>query len=497
MNEMTQPMAQIGWKLENSYMDLPTHCYSLTKPAPIESPYLILKNEKLAQDVGLSFEGESDADLAQLFCGNKLPDETKPIAQAYAGHQFGNFTMLGDGRAHLMGEHITPTGQRIDIQFKGSGRTPFSRRGDGKAAIGPMLREYIISEAMHALRIPTTRSLAVVATGEPVFREAVLPGAILTRTAASHIRVGTFQYFVVKQDHVGLKQLADYAIQRHYPHLVQDDQPYLAFLGAVMERQVDLIVNWMRVGFIHGVMNTDNMTISGETIDYGPCAFMDSYNPKTVFSSIDTISRYAFSNQAPIAQWNLARFAETLLPLIHEDQETAIKEAERLIKSCHTIYQDAWLSMMRKKIGLFGEEKEDKELIDQLLNWMHRHEQDYTNTFRHLAAILENKEGESLPEAYQTDEFQTWRTTWDKRRTQNCPAQEAAVDLMKATNPVLIPRNHKVEEALKAAEEDGELNLVHELLEVLENPYAENDQAGDYQQPAPASDRAYQTFCGT
>ena len=349
MNKIVSEISKIGWHFDNSYARLPETMLSRLAPIPVQKPKLIILNHALSKDLGLDFSTLTDEHIASMFAGNLLPQGSEPIAQAYAGHQFGHFTMLGDGRAIVMGEHLTPGNKRIDIQFKGSGRTPYARGADGRAALGPMLREYIISEAMHALGIPSTRSLAVVTTGENVIRETPLPGAILTRVAASHIRVGTFQYIAMGGDVQILEDLVHYAIDRHYPNLKGIKNPAQGLLKAVIEKQAELITNWMRVGFIHGVMNTDNMTISGETIDYGPCAFMDTYNPATVFSSIDHNGRYAYANQPAIAHWNLARFAETLLPLIHDKQDKAIKIAEEIINSFSSVYKKHWLAMMRKK----------------------------------------------------------------------------------------------------------------------------------------------------
>lgn len=481
----------MGWNFNNSYLTLPTHLYSAGQPEGVTRPQLVLRNNALAQKLGLSFEGQSADDLAPLFSGATLPHGAEPIAQAYAGHQFGNFTMLGDGRAHLLGEHLTPTGARLDVQLKGSGRTPFSRRGDGKAALGPMLREYIISEAMHALNIPTTRSLAVVTTGEPVFRETVLDGAILTRIAASHIRVGTFQYVAAQRDLTTLKHFADYTINRHDPDLKESETPYLDFLHRVMQRQIDLVVNWMRVGFIHGVMNTDNVLISGETIDYGPCAFMDAYDPKTVFSSIDRTGRYSFGNQAPITQWNLARLAETLIPLLDEDLDKALKKAEDCIFSFQDHFQPAWLNMMRQKLGLFGQEDGDQDLVDRFLRWMQDNKQDYTNTFNSLSNPQQPTTG-----AFQTPEFSAWWQEWQTRQAQHRPNPTASFDVMGKANPRVIPRNHMVEAALKQAEEHGDISVTTELITALSQPYQDSPRPVDLTQPDPHGGY-YQTFCGT
>lgn len=482
----------MSWNFDNSYLQLPENFYSKVQPVAVAAPKLVILNEVLADELGLDFSNSSEEELARIFSGNLLPEGSEPLAQAYAGHQFGHFTMLGDGRAHLLGEHITPENERVDIQFKGSGRTPYARRGDGRAALGPMLREYIISEAMEALGIPTTRSLAVVTTGEPVLRETPLQGSILTRTAASHIRVGTFEYAADQQDVEGLKQLADYTINRDYPELKNSDQPYTGLLKAVMDKQISLIVNWLRVGFIHGVMNTDNMTISGETIDYGPCAFMDSYDPKTKFSSIDHQGRYAYANQPHIVQWNLARFAESLLPLLDDDIPKASEIAEKVIQSFNAKFQKAWVEMMRQKLGLFGEAEGDDKLIGDLLKWMQRHHVDYTNTFREIAS-------ETIPsgENYTSDEFKKWWQAWQKRLEKNDEPVEESIALMQKNNPAIIPRNHKVEEALTAAEENSDFSKLHKLLNALAEPYKENPELTDYQKPPEPNDRVYQTFCGT
>jgi len=482
----------IGWQFDNSYACLPEYFYAQLNPVPVRAPRIVMLNYALAESLGLDIRMLPEEEIALLFAGNILPNAAQPIAQAYAGHQFGHFTMLGDGRAILLGEHLTLTGNRFDIQLKGSGQTPFSRRGDGRAALAPMLREYIISEAMHALNIPTTRSLAVVATGESVMRESVLPGAILTRVAASHIRVGTFEYIAGKGDVPGIRTLADYAIQRHYPDLSEAENPYLSLLNKVIERQSSLVAKWLPVGFIHGVMNTDNMTISGETIDYGPCAFMDTYNPHTVFSSIDHQGRYSYSNQPHAAQWNLARFAETLLPLIHPVQEKAVSLAEETIHSFSNIFQNHWLMGMRKKLGLFTEEAEDTQLIETLLTWMQKHHADYTNSFRALVS-------EALPKdaMFRDVEFVEWHARWQARLSRQSESKEMSFRLMQANNPAIIPRNHRVEEALAAASEHGDYSLMHQLLAAVTNPYADVPEYSQYCTPPEPSEYVYQTFCGT
>jgi uncharacterized protein YdiU (UPF0061 family) len=479
----------IGWHFDNTYSKLSNTFKEEVKPTPVHNPELVVLNDQLAKDLNLDFSKIEKKDLSQIFSGNTLPKGSTTIAQAYAGHQFGHFTMLGDGRAVLLGEHLVNNTNRYDVQFKGSGRTSFSRSGDGRAVLGPMLREYIISEAIHALKIPTTRSLAVVKTGEKVVRENLLPGAILTRVASSHIRVGTFQYIAAKQNIDDLNTLVDYTINRHYPEIQSSKNKALDLLNLVMERQCKLVVNWMRVGFIHGVMNTDNMSISGETIDYGPCAFMDHYNPKTVFSSIDQLGRYSFSNQPPITKWNLSRFAECLIPLIDKNEDKAIQLATEIIDNFQNIYEEKWLNMMRDKLGLFGKSKDDKKLIDDLLTWMEKNKADYTNTFCYLMNIkIANN---SL---YNDKDFINWSNEWQNRISINDNSKEKSLELMKETNPVIIPRNHKVEEALKAANENN-LEVMNKMLSKFDNPYNEQKDIEDYQ--LPSLDDNYQTFCGT
>lgn len=489
---MSNNKTSLGWNFDNSYLQLPESLYTRMSPTKVASPKLVVVNEQLASDLGLQLKKTSKEELAQLFSGNSLPEGAEPIAQVYAGHQFGHFTVLGDGRAHMLGEHLTPEGKRFDIQLKGSGQTPYARRGDGRAVLGPMLREYIISEAMHAFGIPTTRSLAVVSTGEPVMRETILPGAILTRVASSHIRVGTFEYVAYIGDNVALKKLADYAIARHYPEIMESEQPYLNFLKRIMDRQVTLVIEWLRVGFIHGVMNTDNMTICGETIDYGPCAFMDGYDPNTVFSSIDQRGRYAYAAQPSITGWNLARLAETLLPLIHEDQKKAISLVEDTLNAFNGKLQIKWLDMMRRKLGLLTEEKEDDQLIGDLLQWMQRSEVDYTNTFRDLSADQFLKD-----DIYQDSNFTDWYVRWQQRLWRNSKPLTDAVGLMQSTNPAFIPRNHRVDAALNAAEENADFSVLQTLLEVLTEPYQDKPSYSEFKHLPKPRERIYQTFCGT
>jgi uncharacterized protein YdiU (UPF0061 family) len=481
----------IGWHFDNTYSKLPKSFLENIKPVPVKDPKLIILNKNLAEQLNLDFSKFSDTDLAQMFSGNSLPEGSETIAQAYAGHQFGHFTMLGDGRAVMLGEHLDKENKRFDIQFKGSGRTSFSRSGDGRAVLGPMLREYIISEAMHALNIPTTKSLAVVSTGEEVIREQMLPGAILTRVASSHIRVGTFQYIAATQNADDLKTLFNYTIDRHYPEIKDSKTKALDLLNLLMQKQCELVINWMRVGFIHGVMNTDNMTVSGETIDYGPCAFMDHYHPQTVFSSIDQNGRYSYNNQPRITKWNLARFAECIIPLIDQDEQKAISIATETINNFEKLYEEKWLNMMRDKLGLFGEDRDDKHLIFELLTWMENNKADFTNTFCNLMDIQSIKDP-----IYQNQEYLNWTAKWKKRLEKNNTEKEKYLELMRSVNPIFIPRNHKVEEALKDASEN-KLETLNQLLEVIKYPYKDNGMLKDYQQPMSNENGNYKTFCGT
>ena len=483
---------KIGWRFDNSYNSLPEVMLSRLLPVPVKFPKLIILNHALSKELGLNFSSTSNEELAAIFAGNVLPDGSQSIAQAYAGHQFGHFTVLGDGRAIIIGEHLTQNNKRFDIQFKGSGLTPYSRNADGRATLSSMLREYIISEAMHGLNIPTTRSLAVVTTGENVIRETALRGAILTRAASSHMRVGTFQYAAIHNDIKLLKILVDYAIQRHYPKLKNKINPETNLLIAVVKKQTELVINWIRVGFIHGVMNTDNMTISGETIDYGPCAFMDNYDPETVFSSIDLQGRYAYFNQPGITKWNLFRFAETLIPLIDAKEDKAIEIAKEIVNNFGNIYKKLWLEMMRKKIGLFGEEIQDESLINDLLTWMNKKKTDYTNTFCSLM-----KEDIKKENIYQDLTFLEWYKRWKDRLKKNKKPLEESLNLMRANNPLIIPRNHKVEDALSAASNDDNLKPLHDLLSYLKNPYENQPEISNYQAPPKSSNKKYKTFCGT
>ncbi|WP_123040390.1 protein adenylyltransferase SelO [Cohnella candidum] len=484
---MTEP----GWNFDNSYARLPDSFYASLNPSAVRSPALVVLNEPLAKSLGLNAEALRSEESIAVFAGNRVPEGASPLAQAYAAHQFGHFTMLGDGRAILLGEQITPQGRRFDVQLKGSGRTPYSRGGDGRAALGPMLREYIISEAMHALGIPTTRSLAVVTTGEAVYRETELPGAVLTRVAASHIRVGTFQYAANFRSKDELRLLADYTIQRHDPGAKDEENPYLALLRGVIRRQAALIAKWQLVGFIHGVMNTDNMALSGETIDYGPCAFMDTYDPSTVFSSIDRNERYAYGNQPGIAAWNLARFAETLVPLLHGEEDEAVKLAQAAIEEFPASYRNEWLSGIRAKLGLSNEEDQDDSLAIDLLELMQKYQADYTRTF--AALTLDTVDNAIL---FETEDFAAWKRRWQDRRGRQAESESDSRERMKRSNPAVIPRNHRVEEALEAAVE-GDLSVMGRLLKALADPYSHSPEQAEYAELPKPTSRPYRTFCGT
>ena len=478
------------WQLENSYSDLYKQFYTRIDPTPVNNPSLVIFNKVLSKELGIDLPEDKEL-LAQIFSGNKLPKKAKPISQAYAGHQFGHFSILGDGRAHLIGEQISPNGKRFDIQFKGSGPTPYSRNGDGRAALAPMLREYIISEAMYALNIPTTRSLAVVSSGESIMRSSLTEGAILTRIAASHIRVGTFEYANKMLDHSAVKQLADYAIKRHFPEFINQENPYLSFLKAVITQQAKLIASWMHIGFIHGVMNTDNMTISGETIDYGPCAFMDIFSMNKVFSSIDQNGRYEYGSQAHIAHWNLTKLAESLLPLLHENTDEAIKLAEVAISEYANDFNSAWIFGMRSKLGLLNEEEGDYVLAQNLFSWMENAKADFTSTFRDLS--YENLSDKDI---YNSPDFKKWYDLWQARLSRNSKPIKSALNTMRKCNPVIVPYNHLVEEALSAAEE-GDIQPFYKLLSALEKPFEFSSSNEGFLNSTPDPNPHYQTFCGT
>jgi uncharacterized protein YdiU (UPF0061 family) len=481
-----------GWRLDHSYARLPDRLFARVSPTPVAAPHLVVLNHPLAEHLGLDPAALGAPENAGWFTGNALPPGASPIAQAYAGHQYGHFVILGDGRAILLGEQLTPRGERFDIQLKGPGPTPFSRRGDGRAAFGPMLREYIISEAMHALRISTTRSLAVAVTGEPVFRETTLPGAVLTRVAASHIRVGTFEWAAARNDLDALRALVDYTLKRHYPELKDAEHPAPALLQAAIERQAALIASWQLVGFVHGVMNTDNMALSGETIDYGPCAFMDAYHPATVFSSIDHHGRYAYGNQPSIAQWNLSRLASALLPLMHEDEKEAVDMANEILRSFPNHFGTHWLAGLRAKLGLFNEEPGDEALANDLLDALQEHGADFTNTFRDLSGDVMTNTLLAVG-----TEFQSWHARWRERLSRQTQSQEEVHALMRRRNPAFIPRNHKVEEALTAATESGNLSVMNKLLDVLIRPFDYSRDVPEFSTPALSGEQPYQTFCGT
>jgi len=477
------------FNFNNSYLTLPPELFSGCSPIPVRKPNLIIFNHSLATELGLDISLSQKHELANFFSGNILPLGGASIAQAYSGHQFGHFTRLGDGRAVLLGEQITPKGLRCDLQFKGSGVTPYSRRGDGRATLSAMLREYLISEAMHALQIPTTRSLAVVTTGEKVYREQIQMGAVLTRVAASHIRVGTFEHIAHFCSIETLKTFTDYVISRHYPELAQAENPALALLQKVIEQQIDLIVNWMRVGFIHGVMNTDNMTISGETIDYGPCAFMNAYKPETVFSSIDTGGRYAYSDQPQIALWNLSRLAESLLPVIDSEVKIGIKKAQEALNKFQPTFEKKYFQMLGRKIGIIKLEEDDKVLINALLNWMNQKNADFANTFvRLMYPELINDE------IYKNESFLSWETALKNR----WKSETSPLEIMQQTNPVYIPRNHIVEQVLNDVSQTGDLTTFNEFLERLSMPYSPTNFDTKYMQaPSGTDDKNYKTYCGT
>ncbi|MFN4140772.1 protein adenylyltransferase SelO [Aestuariivirga sp.] len=482
MTALPQTSARSAIAFDNSYARLPGSMHAGVLPTPVEAPRLIKVNQGLAAELGI----DPEALTAEMAVGNVVPPGASPLAQAYAGHQFGQFVpQLGDGRAILLGEVVDQNGRRRDIQLKGAGQTPFSRRGDGRAALGPVLREYLVSEAMHALGIPTTRALMAATTGEKVYRETALPGAVLTRVAASHIRVGTFQFFAARRDVESLKALLDHAVARHYPELAQAENPALAFLDAVMEAQARLVSRWVQVGFVHGVMNTDNMAVSGETIDYGPCAFMDAYDPATVFSSIDEYGRYAYDNQAPIAMWNLARLAEALLSLLDEDRDEAIRIATARVEGFPQIYTRHWLAGFRRKIGLVSEEEGDLELIQALLDAMQLARADFTITFR---ALSHGGEPEALA---------GWLPTWRERLARDPQTEAERRSLMGSVNPAYIPRNHRVEAMIRAAVDRQDYAPFEEMLRVLSSPYEEQAGAEAYAEPPGETEKVYRTFCGT
>lgn len=480
----------------NTYASLDSIFYEKTSPSPVSNPRLFLWNSSLADELMIPDELQGDSPtLAQFFSGNQIIPGSEPIATAYAGHQFGQFVpQLGDGRAHLLGEVLDKSGLRWDIQLKGSGTTSFSRGGDGRCALGPALREYIMSEAMHALGVPTARCLAVVTTGEPVFRETTLPGAIVTRVASSHLRIGTFEFFAARGDHQALKALSDYTIERHYPSLKEEGaNKYIHLIDKVMERLIQLVAQWMRVGFIHGVMNTDNTSLSGETIDYGPCAMMGIYDPQTVYSSIDSRGRYAFGNQPLIAEWNIARFAECLLPLINSDTNKAIEQVEAVIADFPNRFKEAYMKMMGKKLGLTSFKQGDEGIISSLLDRLKERRLDYTVTFDVLTKSLSSEAATSQMRFELGDCFELWQ----KRIKEQGLSPQELQKLMRQNNPVLIPRNHHVEAVIKECEQSGKISSAEKFLHVLRSPYEELAETSQYQDQPSDGDEGYKTFCGT
>jgi uncharacterized protein YdiU (UPF0061 family) len=493
----------VGFSFENTYARLPERFYARLDPVPVAAPRLVKLNTELARNLGLDPEMLASPEGVDILAGNRVGEGSEPLAMAYAGHQFGMFVpQLGDGRANLLGEVIGRDGVRYDIQLKGSGPTPFSRGGDGRAALGPVLREYIVSEAMAALGVPTTRALAAVTTGEHVFRETAVPGAVLTRIAASHIRVGTFEYFAARRDTEGIRALADYAIARHYAEAAQAARPYRAFLDGVIGRQAHLIAQWMLLGFIHGVMNTDNTSVSGETIDYGPCAFMEAYDPSTVFSSIDRQGRYSYGNQPRIALWNLTRLAESLLPLLEQEEgseEAAVASAQEALTAFAAKYEAAYVAGLRRKLGLFTERDGDLALVQDLLDRMTANGADFTLTFRRLCDAAAGTGGDAGVRMLFADAaaYDTWAAAWRERlSTEQVSAQERAA-AMRKVNPAFIPRNHLVEAALSAAVERQDFEPFEEMLDVVSRPYEERSGLERYATPARPEEAVRATFCGT
>ena len=483
---------------DNSYQNLPQDFFERINPVPVRDPQLIIFNNDLGKSLGID-QKINKKELAYIFSGNEILKGSSPIALAYAGHQYGNFVnQLGDGRAVLLGEVSTPNQERFDMQLKGSGQTRFSRQGDGRSPLGPVIREYVVSEAMNALGIPSTRSLAAVTTGEKVFREVLLPGGILTRIAKSHIRVGTFEYFAAQKNTENLKTLADYTIKRHFPSLKDAANSYLSLLEIVSDRQIELISKWMGVGFIHGVMNTDNTSIVGETIDYGPCAFMDEYNPSTVFSSIDAHGRYAFGNQPLIAQWNMACFANSLLALIDKDTEKATAKAQKVINNFPNKMGEAVMNVMCKKIGLDSTKTNSQETLTKLLRIMLDNKSDYTLTFRYLSEIIKGKRESLFKQQFlEHNQISNWLKEWKELiEDQNLDKKEIASS-MESLNPVFIPRNHLIERAIKAAVENNDFSEMKTLLTILSKPYEEQSKYDEYMKPPKPHEVVHQTFCGT
>ena len=490
---------------KNQYIKLDSNFYAVAQAAVVDNPSLIKFNQELALELGIDFDGVADKELAAIFSGQKIPEGAQPLAMAYAGHQFGSFNpQLGDGRALLLGELETKTGKKLSIQLKGSGQTYFSRNGDGRSALGPVIREYLLSEAMYKLGVPTTRALACVTTGEEVARERLLPGGVITRVAQSFIRVGSFEYFAAKKEVNSIKALADYVIDNTYPECRDAANPYVALLEQVVKAQAKLISKWMQFGFIHGVMNTDNMSVSGETIDYGPCAFMDDYSRDRVYSSIDRNARYAYGNQAPIGLWNLTRIAETLVPLLNEDTEKAVDIAKEILNAYITQYEENWLQGMRKKIGLSQLEnisnKEDKKLIEDLFELMEQVKADFTLTFYYLSQLDReiNSKDESLTTLFNhSEKLGAWLKKWRERLNKESIADEQRQSSMSTVNPLYIPRNHLVEAAIRAAEDNNDFSVFEQLYEVLQQPYTKQKNKEKYMQPPEPEEIVWKTFCGT
>ena len=492
---------EILFRFENSYARLPERFFRALPPTPVASPQLIRLNEALALELGLDPEMLKSSEAVEVFAGNRVPEGAEPLAMAYAGFQFGNWVpQLGDGRAILLGEVFGADGARRDVQLKGAGPTPFSRGGDGRAALGPVLREFIVSEGMAALGIPTTRSLAAVTTGEWVARESPLPGAVLTRVAQSHIRIGTFQYFEGRQDTEAIRLLADHALARHYPEQAEQDECYLGLLTAVLRRQAELVAQWQLVGFIHGVMNTDNVSIAGETIDYGPCAFMDTYDPEAVFSSIDARGRYAYCNQPAITHWNIARFAQSLLPLLAETREAAITRASEVVEGFPAYFQEVYLAGARRKLGFNGAEEGDLKLFEDLLQCMADNQADFTLTFRRLSELQRSgPEGEAALRLLfrEPGSLDAWLARWRSRLRTEEQSDDARIQSMRRTNPTFIPRNHLVEEVIEAAVLDADLAPFHRLVEVISRPWEERAGNKRYEAPPRPDQVVHETFCGT
>ncbi len=483
---------------ENSYALLPERMFARTVPARAPAPALVRVNRDLATHLGLDPDWLSGPEGLEFLSGREIIEGSDPIAQAYAGHQFGHFVpQLGDGRAILLGELIDRAGQRRDVQLKGAGRTRFSRGGDGRAALGPVLREYVLSEAMAALGIPTTRALAALTTGEEVHRDEALPGALLVRIASSHIRVGTFQYFAAQGDVEGLRHLADHVITRHYPQAACSDEPVLALLEAVIEAQADLVANWLLIGFIHGVMNTDNCSVAGETIDYGPCAFLDEYDPSKVFSSIDRAGRYAYANQPRMAQWNLARLAEALLPLIAEDQDKAIEKAQEVLAGFESRFTYAYHAGLRRKLGLHTAEDGDIDLASAILDAMHASQVDFTLFFRLLGQAADGNDEPARSLFADPSAFDQWAVNWRLRLLREAQASAERRASMDKVNPAFIPRNHRVEAMIQAAVNEGNFVPFDELLAVTGRPYKEQPGREAFAQPPSVHERVSATFCGT